>query len=73
MILEAHVGVGIRGKEGTHAVQASDYAVAEFQHLKNLILAHGRMGSAPAGDSSCKAEWSRSGKGNWTRCVPVIP
>jgi len=53
MILEAHVGVGIRGKEGTQAVQASDYAVAEFQHLSNLFLAHGRMGYRRVGFFLC--------------------
>ena len=28
MILEAHIGVGIRGKEGTQAVRSADYAVS---------------------------------------------
>lgn len=28
MIMEAHIGVGIRGKEGTQAVRASDYAIS---------------------------------------------
>ena len=28
MILEAHIGVGIRGKEGTQAVRAADYAIS---------------------------------------------
>lgn len=28
MILEAHIGVGIRGKEGTQAVRSADYAIS---------------------------------------------
>jgi len=28
MILEAHIGVGIRGKEGTSAVRSADYALS---------------------------------------------
>jgi magnesium-transporting ATPase (P-type) len=30
MILEAHIGVGIRGKEGTQAVRSADYAISQF-------------------------------------------
>ena len=28
MIMEAHIGVGVRGKEGTQAVRSADYAVS---------------------------------------------
>lgn len=42
MIMEAHVGVGIFGKEGTQAARASDYAIREFQHLVRLLVVHGR-------------------------------
>lgn len=28
MIMEAHIGVGIRGKEGTQAVRNADYAIS---------------------------------------------
>lgn len=42
MIQEAHVGVGIRGVEGTQAVQASDFAVSQFRFLQGLLLDHGR-------------------------------
>jgi P-type E1-E2 ATPase len=28
MILEAHIGVGIRGKEGTQAVRSADYSIS---------------------------------------------
>lgn len=42
MIQEAHVGVGISGKEGKQAVNASDFAIAQFRFLEQLILVHGR-------------------------------
>lgn len=41
MIMEAHIGVGIRGKEGTQAVRSSDYAVSQFRFLKRLLHTHG--------------------------------
>jgi P-type E1-E2 ATPase len=28
MITEAHIGIGIRGKEGTQAVRSADYAIS---------------------------------------------
>ncbi|KAM5145743.1 phospholipid-transporting ATPase IG isoform 2-T2 [Mantella aurantiaca] len=43
MILEAHVGIGIKGKEGRQAARNSDYAVPKFKHLKKLLLAHGHL------------------------------
>jgi len=42
MIQEAHVGVGIFGKEGTQAARASDYAIHQFRFLKRLLCTHGR-------------------------------
>jgi len=42
MIQEAHVGIGISGKEGKQAVNASDFAIAQFRFLENLVLIHGR-------------------------------
>jgi len=42
MIQEAHVGVGISGKEGQQAVNASDFAIAQFRFLEELVLIHGR-------------------------------
>lgn len=42
MIQAAHVGVGIAGVEGMQAVQASDYAIAQFRFLERLLLVHGR-------------------------------
>lgn len=42
MIQEAHVGIGISGKEGMQAVNSSDYSIAQFRFLKRLLLVHGR-------------------------------
>ena len=42
MIQEAHVGVGICGKEGLQAVNSSDYAIARFKFLLPLLFLHGR-------------------------------
>nr|CAG8488293.1 10298_t:CDS:2 [Entrophospora candida] len=42
MIQEAHVGIGITGKEGLQAARSSDYSIAQFRFLKNLLLVHGR-------------------------------
>ncbi|KAJ3321187.1 hypothetical protein HDV06_004530 [Boothiomyces sp. JEL0866] len=43
MIQEAHIGIGIMGKEGTQAVRAADYAFGEFQFLERLLTIHGRF------------------------------
>ncbi|XP_048721321.1 phospholipid-transporting ATPase IG isoform X4 [Caretta caretta] len=43
MILEAHVGIGIKGKEGRQAARNSDYAVPRFKHLRKLLLGHGHL------------------------------
>ena len=43
MILEAHIGIGIYGKEGMRAAQSADFAIGEFQSLWNLLLVHGRL------------------------------
>jgi len=43
MIKAAHIGIGISGQEGMQAVNASDYAIAQFAYLKKLLLAHGRF------------------------------
>jgi magnesium-transporting ATPase (P-type) len=34
--------VGIKGEEGVQAVNASDYAIAQFRFLTPLLLKHGR-------------------------------
>jgi len=42
MIQEAHIGVGIYGKEGTQAARASDFSISEMHHLRRLVAVHGR-------------------------------
>ena len=42
MIQEAHIGVGLSGKEGKQAVNASDFSIAQFRFLSRLLFFHGR-------------------------------
>lgn len=42
MINEAHIGIGIAGREGKQAARASDYSIGEFKHLKKLMFFYGR-------------------------------
>ena len=42
MIQQAHVGVGVLGREGTQAARSSDYAISQFRHLERLLAVHGR-------------------------------
>lgn len=44
MIMQAHIGIGIRGLEGTQAVRIADFAINQFSHLQKLLLVHGRWG-----------------------------
>jgi phospholipid-transporting ATPase len=41
MILQADIGVGISGLEGTAASRASDYAIGQFRFLQPLLFVHG--------------------------------
>nr|CCC91063.1 putative phospholipid-translocating P-type ATPase (flippase) [Trypanosoma congolense IL3000] len=43
MIQEAHVGVGISGKEGRQAVRASDFSISRFSDLRSLLFVHGQL------------------------------
>ncbi|XP_063428807.1 phospholipid-transporting ATPase IF-like isoform X5 [Mytilus trossulus] len=43
MIQEAHVGLGIMGKEGRQAVRNSDYAFSKFKFLNRMLLLHGHF------------------------------
>ncbi|CAG8614089.1 35811_t:CDS:2, partial [Racocetra persica] len=42
MIQEAHVGIGITGREGLQAARSSDYSISQFRFLQNLLFVHGR-------------------------------
>ena len=44
MIMEANIGVGIQGVEGTQAVRSADYGICQFKFLQRLLLVHGRDG-----------------------------
>ena len=41
MIQQAHVGVGIFGKEGTQASSSADFAIDRFKDLRRLMFWHG--------------------------------
>lgn len=41
MIQEAHIGLGIIGKEGREAAMCSDYAFSKFCMLQRILLVHG--------------------------------
>ncbi|CAG7723622.1 unnamed protein product [Allacma fusca] len=41
MIQEAHLGIGILGKEGRQAARSGDFALARSSFLKKAILVHG--------------------------------
>jgi phospholipid-translocating ATPase len=43
MIMSADVGVGIVGKEGRQAAQASDFSILRFRDVTDLLLWHGRL------------------------------
>lgn len=43
MIREAHVGLGILGKEGRQAALCSDYSFTNFYMLKKILLVHGHF------------------------------
>jgi phospholipid-translocating P-type ATPase (flippase) len=40
MIQVAHVGIGVYGREGSHAAQSSDFAVPRFRDLVRLLTVH---------------------------------
>ena len=43
MIQEAHVGLGIYGKEGRNAATSADFAFAKFKFVRRILLAHGYL------------------------------
>ena len=53
MIMEAHIGIGIQGKEGTQAVRASDYSISQYRFLQRLLIVHGRLGYKRMGQFLC--------------------
>lgn len=53
MIQAAHIGVGIKGEEGLQAVNSSDYAIAQFRFLSDLMLKHGRYNYIRMSNAVC--------------------
>ncbi len=53
MIMEANIGIGISGKEGTQAVRSADYAISQFRYLQRLLFIHGRWGYRRIGYFIC--------------------
>ncbi|KEG15608.1 phospholipid-translocating P-type ATPase (flippase) [Trypanosoma grayi] len=43
MLQEAHVGVGITGKEGQQAARAADFVITRFSDLRALVFVHGQQ------------------------------
>lgn len=41
MIQQAHVGIGILGKEGRQAAISADFAFTKFKYLRKALLVHG--------------------------------
>lgn len=42
MIMKAHVGIGIAGREGMQAARSADFAIGKFKFLHRLLFVHGR-------------------------------
>eukprot|EP01126_Amoeba_proteus_P007032 TRINITY_DN12499_c0_g1_i4.p1 TRINITY_DN12499_c0_g1~~TRINITY_DN12499_c0_g1_i4.p1 ORF type:complete len:358 (-),score=66.19 TRINITY_DN12499_c0_g1_i4:191-1159(-) len=42
MIQQAHLGIGIKGREGSQAARAGDFAIPKFRDLEKLLFIHGR-------------------------------
>ncbi|KAH8806263.1 putative phospholipid-transporting ATPase [Hyaloscypha sp. PMI_1271] len=57
MIQEAHVGIGISGKEGLQAARISDYSIAQFRFLQRLLLVHGRWNYVRTGKYILATFW----------------
>ncbi|KAG5472445.1 hypothetical protein LSCM1_03844 [Leishmania martiniquensis] len=46
MLQEAHVGIGIVGKEGQQAARAADFSITQFSDLRALLFVHGQQAYA---------------------------
>ncbi|XP_032311944.1 phospholipid-transporting ATPase IF isoform X2 [Drosophila ananassae] len=45
MIQEAHIGIGIAGREGKQAARCADFSIGRFEMLRRLFLVHGHYNS----------------------------
>lgn len=50
MIQEAHVGLGLFGKEGRNAARSADFALAKFKFAKRILLVQGYLFYTRAGN-----------------------
>lgn len=57
MIQEAHVGIGISGKEGLQCARVADYSIAQFRFLQKLLLVHGRWNYVRVGKYILATFW----------------
>ncbi|KAF7929766.1 hypothetical protein BELL_0037g00080 [Botrytis elliptica] len=57
MIQEAHVGIGISGKEGLQAARISDYSIAQFRFLQRLLFVHGHWNYVRTGKYILATFW----------------
>lgn len=57
MIQEAHVGIGVSGKEGLQAARISDYSIAQFRFLQRLLFVHGRWNYVRTGKYILATFW----------------
>ncbi|TVY82511.1 putative phospholipid-transporting ATPase [Lachnellula suecica] len=57
MIQEAHVGIGISGKEGLQAARISDYSIAQFRFLQKLLFVYGRWNYVRTGKYIISTFW----------------
>ncbi|KPA83282.1 putative phospholipid-translocating P-type ATPase (flippase) [Leptomonas pyrrhocoris] len=46
MLQEAHVGIGIAGREGQQAARAADFSITQFSDLRALLFVHGQQAYA---------------------------
>mmetsp|Transcript_1768 Transcript_1768/g.1244 ORF Transcript_1768/g.1244 Transcript_1768/m.1244 type:complete len:84 (+) Transcript_1768:1684-1935(+) len=67
MIQEAHVGIGVSGREGLQAANTSDYAIAQFRFLMHLLLVHGRRNYRRIGYIVCYSFYK-----NFTLILPMF-
>ena len=65
MIQEAHVGIGITGKEGLQAARTSDYSIAQFRFLLKLLLVHGRWNYIRTCKYTLSTFWKEMVGGVW--------
>ncbi|KAI9763285.1 MAG: hypothetical protein M1840_000767 [Geoglossum simile] len=72
MIQEAHVGIGITGKEGLQAARSSDYSIAQFRFLLKLLLVHGRWNYIRTCILSIPSSFSEVGWLHWDQSLRAL-